>query len=222
VNGRKQPFYIHPQDDGQAFAFAGLWDQWRGPDEHIVESCTILTTSANDLVRPLHDRMPVILDPGDFDLWLDPGVQNPEAARPLLRPYPAEATACHPVGRYVNNPVTTDRIASRHWIAESPRRVVAARRRDSDQVAHIARATHPPPECGATDRRSAVSILTRRLGQAVRVGDDVRVVVLEVRGQQAPIGIDASDDARLCREELTDEEREQYRIGADDEGAGET
>jgi len=104
VNGGKQPFYIHPQDDGQAFAFAGLWDQWQGPDAHLIESCTILTTAANDLVARLHDRMPVILDPGDFDLWLDPGVQNPEAVRPLLRAYPAEAMACHPVSRYVNSP----------------------------------------------------------------------------------------------------------------------
>jgi putative SOS response-associated peptidase YedK len=104
VNGQKQPFYIHPQDAGQAFAFAGLWDHWDGGDRGPIESCTILTTDANDLVRPLHNRMPVILDPADFDLWLDPGVQNAEAVRPLLRRYPAEAMACYPVGRYVNNP----------------------------------------------------------------------------------------------------------------------
>jgi putative SOS response-associated peptidase YedK len=104
VDGNKQPFYIHPREPDRPFALAGLWDHWEGDDGRHVESCTILTTTPNDLVRPLHDRMPVILAPVDFDLWLDPGVQNPEAVRSLLRPYPDAAMACHPVGRYVNNP----------------------------------------------------------------------------------------------------------------------
>ena len=108
VDGVKQPYYIHPRDEQRAFALAGLWDHWQGADGSDVESCTILTTTANDLLRPLHDRMPVILDPADFDLWLDPGVQNPEAVRPLLRSYPDAAMACHPVGRYVNNPRNED------------------------------------------------------------------------------------------------------------------
>jgi carbon storage regulator len=64
-------------------------------------------------------------------------------------------------------------------------------------------------------------ILTRKLGQAVRVGDDVRVVVMDVRGKQVRLGIEAPDDVKLYREEVTAEERERYRIGADDEGDGE-
>jgi putative SOS response-associated peptidase YedK len=103
LDGNKQPFYIHPRDEPRPFALAGLWDHWEGDDGRHVESCTILTTTANDLLRPLHDRMPVILDPADFDLWLDPGVQNPEVVRPLLRPYPGAAMDCRPVGRHVNN-----------------------------------------------------------------------------------------------------------------------
>jgi len=104
VGGQKQPYYIHPQDEAQPFALAGLWEHWQGDDGARIESCTIVTTTANGLLRPLHDRMPVIVAPADFDLWLDPGVQNPEAVRPLLRPYPEPSMAMYPVTRTVNNP----------------------------------------------------------------------------------------------------------------------
>ena len=57
------------------FAFAGLWEKWQAPEDEVIESCTILTTDANDLTRPIHDRMPVILKPEDYDLWLDPEVK---------------------------------------------------------------------------------------------------------------------------------------------------
>jgi hypothetical protein len=68
LDGRKQPYYIRRRE-GKPFAFAGLWDRWN-KGEQPLESCTILTTDANELMRPLHDRMPVILDPADFDRWL--------------------------------------------------------------------------------------------------------------------------------------------------------
>jgi putative SOS response-associated peptidase YedK len=102
-NGTKQPFYIHMQD-GSPFAFAGLWERWRGPEETTVESCTLLTIRPNDLIHPLHNRMPVILQPGDYGLWLDPQVQDAEVLQPLLAPYPPGEMAAYPVSRYVNNP----------------------------------------------------------------------------------------------------------------------
>ena len=89
--------------DGRAFAFAGLWEGWHGGDDMPVETCAILTTTANDLVRPVHDRMPVIITPGDFAAWLDPRTPAAEVGS-LLRPYPAEEMAVGPVACYVSNP----------------------------------------------------------------------------------------------------------------------
>ncbi len=100
---QKQPFYIRMRD-GLPFAFAGLWEYWEGPQGDALETCTILTTEPSELVRPVHDRMPVILDPSDWDLWLDPGVQDPARLQPLLRPYPPEQMIAFPVGQAVNNP----------------------------------------------------------------------------------------------------------------------
>jgi len=78
-----------------------------------------------------------------------------------------------------------------------------------------------PPERGAAKtRRSAVLIVTRKPGQAVRIGEDIRVVLMESRGKQVRIGIEAPDDVQLYREEITEAERAQYRIHADDEGEG--
>lgn len=96
----KQPYYI-ARPDGP-LAFAGLWDAWQHGHERI-ESCTILTTAANPQVAPLHERMPVMLAPEQYALWLDPEVQQPERLRPLLRPWPGALTI-HPVSRAVNSP----------------------------------------------------------------------------------------------------------------------
>jgi putative SOS response-associated peptidase YedK len=106
-NGWKQPFYIHMRD-GQAFAFAGLWERWMGPEDTVIESCTLLTTQPNDLVRPVHNRMPVILHPRDYVLWLDPEVQEADVLKPLLRPYPFEEMDAYPVSRFVNKPENDD------------------------------------------------------------------------------------------------------------------
>lgn len=100
---KKQPFYFRLRD-GQPFAFAGLWERWQAPDGETIASCTILTTEASELLRPIHDRMPVILDPKDYDLWLDPAVQTPEPLQQLLRPYPAEVMTSYAVSTKVNNP----------------------------------------------------------------------------------------------------------------------
>jgi putative SOS response-associated peptidase YedK len=104
VAGR--PYYIH-RKDGEPFAFAGLWERW-SRDGETVESFTILTTRSNDLVRPLHDRMPAILRPGDFDVWLDPGVIDAARITPLLRPYEGADMEAYAVSTWVNNPAHND------------------------------------------------------------------------------------------------------------------
>ena len=98
----KQPYYIHLADN-QVFAFAGLWETWSSPDGDTVETCTIITTEPNDLIRPLHHRMAVILDPEDYDLWLSPDELPPMALMPLLNSYPQETMRYHPVSPMVNN-----------------------------------------------------------------------------------------------------------------------
>ena len=100
-DGSKQPYYIRMKD-GKPFAFAGLYSHW-SKEETPIDSCTILTTDANDLVRPLHDRMPVILDPAAFTQWLDPGQRKPEALLGLLRPFPSDAMTAIPISTFVNN-----------------------------------------------------------------------------------------------------------------------
>jgi putative SOS response-associated peptidase YedK len=89
ANG-KQPYYIRMEDDSP-FAFAGLWERWKNGSE--VRSATIITTDANDIVAPIHNRMPVILHPEDYGLWLDPDFDEKEPLTTLLKPYPAEAVA---------------------------------------------------------------------------------------------------------------------------------
>jgi putative SOS response-associated peptidase YedK len=103
----KQPFYFSSADSG-LLALAGLWESWTGPDGSQLDSCTILTTDANELVAGVHDRMPVILSPQDFDEWLGDG-RDADAAlqtalRHLMRPYPAEQMTARPVSNYVNSP----------------------------------------------------------------------------------------------------------------------
>ena len=102
VAGRKQPYYVHPAG-AELFAFAGLAERWNGPDGP-VHSCAIITTEANELMRGIHDRMPVILEPGDHDAWLDPGNQETDKLKALLRPCRAEIMAAHPVSTRVNTP----------------------------------------------------------------------------------------------------------------------
>ncbi len=94
---RKTPYYLTLAGD-KTIGFAGLYDLYN--DELL--SCAILTTAPNELMATLHDRMPVILEPGDYDRWLDPGVTDVDEIRDLLRPYPGEMQA-YPVGGAVNN-----------------------------------------------------------------------------------------------------------------------
>jgi len=106
-NGWKQPFYIRLQG-GKPFAFAGLWEFWKGDDDTAIESCTLLTTQPNEVLRPLHNRMPVILHPKDYALWLDPEVQESDRLQALLRPYPPDEMGTYPVSRFVNSPENDD------------------------------------------------------------------------------------------------------------------
>ena len=102
--GRKQPFYLRLQD-GRPFAFAGLWEHWEGFEGQAIDSCALLTTVPNDLIRTFHHRMPVILDPEAYALWLDPAIEQADRLQPLLRPYPPDEMTAYPVSPRVGNPL---------------------------------------------------------------------------------------------------------------------
>jgi len=106
TNGGKQPYYIRMKN-GSPFAFAGLWESWDKYGGEI-RSCTILTTDANEMVREVHHRMPVILPPETYDLWLDPDMRETELLLDLLRPYPDDGMEAYPVSRFVNSPSNDD------------------------------------------------------------------------------------------------------------------
>jgi putative SOS response-associated peptidase YedK len=101
--GGKTPMYI-TMKDGKPFAFAGLWDSWKGKDGQPLNTCTIITTPPNDLVATIHDRMPAILLPAARDTWLDTDVQDDQALLPLLAPYPTDRMTARQVSRMVNSP----------------------------------------------------------------------------------------------------------------------
>jgi putative SOS response-associated peptidase YedK len=98
----RTPYYIHLKDQ-RPFAMAGLWEQWIGPEQEILESCTILTTSPNQLMERLHDRMPVILPQDQMSRWLEPSTSAREL-QAMTSPYPTEAMAAYPVSSLVNSP----------------------------------------------------------------------------------------------------------------------
>ncbi len=107
MENQKQPYYITRVDD-QPFCMAGLWESWRdktSQQAEPVETCTILTTDANATMVPLHDRMPVILDPGQWDFWLDPEFQDQQKLQQLLVPCPADWLHARAVSKMVNKPV---------------------------------------------------------------------------------------------------------------------
>lgn len=97
---KKQPYFIR-LTQGRLMALAGLWERWDGP-EGPVESCTILTTEANDLMGAIHQRMPVIIPPGLHRKWLDPGIDQPRDIRPMLMPLPGKEMMLTAVNEYVN------------------------------------------------------------------------------------------------------------------------
>jgi putative SOS response-associated peptidase YedK len=103
----KQP-HCFEVNGGELFAFAGIWDRWKNPSGKWVQSCSILTTTANSLTSAVHDRMPVILELDSYDLWLDPGMKNVSVASEMLKPFDASLMRCYPVSDRINRVVNDD------------------------------------------------------------------------------------------------------------------
>jgi len=103
VKVRKQPYYIHPTTPGDFFAFAGLLAAWTPPEGETVVSSCIITTGPNEVMVPIHDRMPVILAPGQFDAWLDPGNHDTDALKAMLGPCEPGGMDAYPVSPVINS-----------------------------------------------------------------------------------------------------------------------
>lgn len=103
----KQPMFIHLKDNA-LFGFAGLWDEWQSPDGSPLRTCTIITTTPNDLMADIHDRMPAILKREDEAAWLDMSIKSAPVILSLLHPYKAAAMEAYPVSRRVNTPTVDD------------------------------------------------------------------------------------------------------------------
>jgi len=97
----KQPSYFFMKNE-EPFCLAGLWESWKHPDGGLIDTFTLVTTEPNAVVKPVCDRMPVILDEKDFAFWLDPQNQDVEKLKKLLKPYPADAMGGHAVSTYVS------------------------------------------------------------------------------------------------------------------------
>lgn len=100
---RGVPHHIRMKS-GKTFAFAGIWDQWRAPDDRLITTCSILTTEPNDLIKPIHDRMPVILPKSGWVDWVQTPEEHVESLKPLLRPFPAKEMEAIAVSDLVNKP----------------------------------------------------------------------------------------------------------------------
>ncbi|MBM4326790.1 MAG: SOS response-associated peptidase [Deltaproteobacteria bacterium] len=103
----KQPHFIRMKN-GEPFALAGLWENWESPEGKIIESCVILTTNSNNLIQSLHDRMPVIVLPQDYELWLNTAITDTENLKRLFTPHPQEAMEAYEVSVFVNGPSNED------------------------------------------------------------------------------------------------------------------
>lgn len=103
----KQPYLIRRKDQAP-FAMAGLWEVWQGSNGDPVESCSIIVTDANAAIRPVHDRMPVVLSPDNYDAWLNPVHQDLLGLSAMLKPADSDDWAMHPVSKRVNSPRNND------------------------------------------------------------------------------------------------------------------
>jgi len=99
----REPIFIRLKN-GRSFGFAGLYENWISPGGENIRTCTIITTEPNEIMRPIHDRMPVIVPKDQEDRWLDPDCQDLETLLPILRPYPAEEMETCQVSSLVNSP----------------------------------------------------------------------------------------------------------------------
>jgi putative SOS response-associated peptidase YedK len=104
---QKLPFCFTLADES-VFAFAGIWEPWKNPQGQVIESCAILTTTPNELIRDIHDRMPVILPRDAYDIWLDPDRTHLQELQPLLKPYSAESMRRYRVSQRVNHVIHDD------------------------------------------------------------------------------------------------------------------
>lgn len=125
---RKQPYYIHARS-GQPLAFGGLWETWTGPNGEELETAAIVTTAANETLAPLHDRMPLVIAPDQFDLWLGNGDEDTAAACALIKPAPDDLLEAYPVSTDVNrvandNPSLMQRAAEVDQTTPAPKRAV--------------------------------------------------------------------------------------------------
>lgn len=118
LNKKKLPYHIH-RPDRAPFAFAGIWEHWEAPDGKPVETCTILTTDANESLKALHDRMPVILTRENYARWLDPETRDAKKLEDLFAPLPEAALTMNPVTPQVNNARFDDPVCIEP-IAETP------------------------------------------------------------------------------------------------------
>lgn len=104
----KQPYIITMKEqDGEnatLFSLAGLWEHWESKEGRVIESCSIIVTDANEVLKPIHDRMPVIIDKKDYTAWLDPENQDTNTLKTLLNPYPSSSMKAYPVSRRMNDP----------------------------------------------------------------------------------------------------------------------
>jgi putative SOS response-associated peptidase YedK len=107
IGKTKQP-YCFEVGEAELFAFAGIWDCWKDPRGNTVETCSILTTTPNAVTSAVHDRMPVILDPDSYDLWLDLGMRDVNLVSELLKPCDARLMQCYPVSTRINDVANDD------------------------------------------------------------------------------------------------------------------
>jgi putative SOS response-associated peptidase YedK len=114
--GKQKSPFCFSMADKSIFAFAGIWDRWKNPDTEWIETCSIITTSANALLSGIHDRMPVIMMRENHDLWLDPGYRKTDDLLDLLKPFPADAMRHHRVSTRVNSVKNDDPACAEEFI----------------------------------------------------------------------------------------------------------
>ncbi len=107
-NGKEKQPYCFEVNDGELFAFAGIWETWKDASRKTIETCSILTTTPNAVTSTVHDRMPVILEPHNYDVWLDPGMTKVDAVTDMLKPFDARLMRSFPVSTRVNHAANDD------------------------------------------------------------------------------------------------------------------
>jgi putative SOS response-associated peptidase YedK len=118
--GKAKHPYCFELNEGELFAFAGIWERWKDPSGQWIKSCSILTTTPNAVTSAIHDRMPVILDRADYDLWLDPGFTDVSVASELSKPFDAARMRRYPVSTRINHAASDDEECAKPVELEPP------------------------------------------------------------------------------------------------------